>query len=224
MDTRVMRMPFAPSPLYPILDAGFFPADDAPRAAWLRHMVRMLAEAGVMLLQLRVKQAAPEWILRDAEAVRSAAPPGMRLILNDHVELVRACGFHGVHLGQGDLSVEAARQQLGAAAVIGLSTHTVDQVRRGDATDADYLAIGPVFATESKADAETPVGVEGVRAARAETTKPLVAIGGITHSSAADVRSAGADSIALISALFHGGAGGLQSPGEIARDFLQVFR
>ncbi len=217
-------MPFALSPLYPILDASFFPSADASRAAWLRQTVQTLAEAGVTLLQLRAKQAAPERILRDAEAAKSAAPPGMRLILNDHVELVRACGFDGVHLGQGDTSVEAARRQLGPAAVIGLSTHTIDQVRQGSATDANYLAIGPVFATESKADAEAPVGVNGVRAARVETTKPLVAIGGITLATAADVHAAGADSIALISALFRGGAGGEQPPGEIARDFLLVFR
>lgn len=217
-------MPFAPPPLYPILDASFFPVEDEPRAAWLWQTVGVLARAGVTLLQLRSKQAAPERLLRDAAAIRSAAPAGMRLILNDHVHLVRACGFDGVHLGQDDLSVMAARQQLGPAAIIGLSTHTAAEVREGGRTDADYLAIGPVFATASKADAEAPVGMEGVRASRAETTKPLVAIGGITLATAADVRAAGADSIAVISALFGGGAGGQRSPGEIARDFLRVFR
>ncbi len=156
--------------------------------------------------------------------MRAAASPGMRLILNDHVHLVRGCGFHGVHLGQGDLLIAAARDALGPAAIIGLSTHTAAEVLEGDLTNADYLAIGPVFATESKSNAEAPVGVEGVRAARAGTEKPLVAIGGITLATAADVHAAGADSIALISALFRGGDGGPQSPGEIARDFLRVLR
>ena len=165
-------MPFLLSQVYPILDARFFPTEEEPRAAWLQQTVRGLAEAGVATLQLRAKQAAPERVLRDAAAIRSAAPAGMRLILNDYVELGGASGCHGVHLGQDDLAIAAARQQLGPAAILGLSTHTVDQVRRGDATDADYLAIGPLFATESKADAEAPVGMEGVRAARAPLPRP----------------------------------------------------
>ena len=130
-------MPFALPPLYPILDASFFPAEDGPRAAWLQQTVQGLARAGVTLLQLRAKQAATERILRDADAMRAAASPGMRLILNDHVHLVRGCGFHGVHLGQGDLLIAAARDALGPAAIIGLSTHTAAEVLEGDLTNAD---------------------------------------------------------------------------------------
>ena len=210
--------------LYPILDSSLFPAERQQRDAWLRAVVDDLGAAGVLLLQLRAKGVADEILLLDAATVRDFAGERMRLILNDRVELCRGTRFDGVHLGQTDMPIEAARSRLGSAALLGLSTHTPAQVQAGNATSADYLAIGPVFATQSKADAEPVIGLQGLRAARALTTKPLVAIGGITLANARAARDAGADSVAVIGALFasSGQSGG--SPGRIARDFLRLFR
>ncbi len=216
-------MSFALPPLYPILDSLYFPDEPVARAAYLRDTVQALADAGVTLLQLRVKHVATEQLLRDAEAVRRSAPAHLRLILNDRADLLPQTGFSGVHLGQSDLSsssMEAVRVQHGPAAILGLSTHTVAQVEQGSRNPADYLASGPVFATSSKADAEPAIGLAGLQKARAATAKPLVAIGGITLLNAQAVWAAGADSIAIIGAIFAGGG----PPGRMAGDFLKLFR
>ncbi len=213
-------MPVIMPPLYPILDESFFPEDPYRRAVYLENTVRELADAGVTLLQLRMKLSTHEQQQHSIAAVRAAAPPSMRLILNDHVGLVHAGNFDGVHLGQGDLPVQAARSLLGPTAVIGLSTHTPEEAAAGDGTSADYLAVGPIFATASKHDAEPAVGLDGVAEARRRTRKPLVAIGGITPANVKQVWEAGADSVAVIGAVF----GGDKPPAENARDFLRLFR
>ena len=125
-----------------------------------------------------------------------------------------------MHVGQGDLAPGDAKRVLGADGWVGVSTHTEAQVRAADAGAADYVAIGPVFATGTKADAATVVGLDGVRAARALTEKPLVAIGGITLANCRSVREAGADAVAVISGLFVPG----RTVAEVARDFLEVLR
>jgi thiamine-phosphate pyrophosphorylase len=139
--------------------------------------------------------------------------------MNDRADLCVLAHFDGVHVGQDDLPATAARQIIGNG-IIGISTHTEDQVREADLSAADYIAIGPVFSTRTKPDAAAVVGVEGVRRARALTTKPLIAIGGITRQNARSVIDAGADSIAVISAFF--------APGEtvekVVRDFLDLLR
>ncbi len=211
-----MRLP----PFYPILDDRFFPEGELARGAFLDRAVRELVDAGVILLQLRAEAGSDEQRVRDALSVRRAAGSGVTLILNDRTDLLHGTGFDGVHLGQTDLPVRAARLQLGPKCILGLSTHTPQQAEAGEATSADYLATGPVFATASKADAEPVIGLDGVRAARRGTTKPLVAIGGITLANAAAVWEAGADSVAVIGALWVPGS----SPGAIVRDFLRLFR
>jgi|SRR5450631_2871547 thiamine-phosphate pyrophosphorylase len=125
--------------------------------------------------------------------------------------------YDGIHVGQEDLSPAQTRATLGPEALIGVSTHSEDQLRRATNSPADYVAIGPVFATASKLDPDPVVGVEGVRAARGMTTKPLVAIGGISRSNCAAVIEAGADSVAVISDLFprHG-----SSTGNLVHEFL----
>jgi thiamine-phosphate pyrophosphorylase len=209
------------SALYPILDAPFLPKGRSLRAAFLEQTAHSLHEAGVTLLQLREKRASADLVRADAAVLRQAAPARLRLILNDDPTLARELGFDGVHLGRQDMPIAEARRLLAPGRIIGLSTHLAAQVIEADATTADYIAIGPVFATTTKADAEPVVGLEGVREARALTNKPLVAIGGITLANAASVREAGADAVAVISALFGDPE---RSPAKIAEDFLRRMR
>jgi len=148
----------------------------------------------------------------------SGAPqPSIRLIMNDRADLCLAAKFDGVHVGQEDLSPESVRKIIGPERWLGVSTHNPEQIREADLTSADYLAIGPVFATSSKEKPDPVVGLEGVRRARELTRKPLVAIGGITRANAASVIEAGADSVAVISDL-------LREPRKSAEEFLRILR
>jgi thiamine-phosphate pyrophosphorylase len=144
---------------------------------------------------------------------KAAAERGLTLIINDRVDVALAVNAAGVHLGQDDLPPEAARQLLGDEAIIGYSTHNIAQAQAAATLPVDYVAIGPifqtstkVFQTSTKANPDPEVGLDGVRAVReAVGNIPLVAIGGITPANAAMVIDAGADSVALISALLSGG-------------------
>lgn len=200
--------------LYAIVDAGSFASAPDPAAA-VADFARELFAAGVTLLQYRNKRDHPPRQLSDARAIRRLAPEGTRLIMNDRADLALAAGGDGVHVGQDDLSPAAARRVLGERLWVGVSTHSVEQVREADASPADYIAVGPVFATATKPDPEPVIGAEGVRAARAVTRKPLVAIGGITRANCRAVLEAGADSVAVISDL-------LGSPRKSAEDFLRL--
>jgi thiamine-phosphate pyrophosphorylase len=174
-----------------------------------------------MTVQYREKDAGAQKILRNTVLIRDVfAGTDCRLILNDRADLAVLAGWDGVHVGQEDLSPEDARRVVGATRWIGVSTHTEEQVRLADASCADYVAVGPVFATGTKLDAAEVIGLEGVRRARALTTKPIVAIGGITRGNARSVIDTGADSVAVISALIVDG----ESVEKVARDFLDVLR
>jgi thiamine-phosphate pyrophosphorylase len=201
--------------LYPILDAGLLEA----RGHDLRWAAEQLKEAGVGLLQYRDKAGSPQSVLQNAATIREAfAAAACRLILNDRADLAVLAEWDGVHVGQGDLLPEDARRVVGAERWVGISTHTEEQVKLADLTCADYVAVGPVFATGTKLDAEPVIGLDGVRRARALTTKPIVAIGGITRANARSVMEAGADSVAVISALFVEG----EPVEKVARDFLEI--
>lgn len=205
------------SRLYPILDAGVLAANGIA----LTDIAHQLRSAGVTLLQYRDKSAGPQTILRNAATIAEAfAGSSATLIMNDRADLATLAGWDGVHVGQGDLPPEDARIVLGAAKIIGVSTHIEAEVMAADAGVADYVAIGPVFATGTKLDAEPVVGLAGVRRARVRTRKPLVAIGGITRENARSVIDAGADSVAVISGLFVPG----ESVEKVARDFLEILR
>jgi len=203
--------------LYPILDAAFLAVED--RAAFLGRLTRDLARAGVEVLQYRNKTGTEAEILADAHVMRKAAGSELLLILNDWPEQAAAAGFDGVHVGQTDLSPAEARGIVGPGKIVGVSTHNEAQLRAADREPVDYIAIGPVFATATKANPDPVVGLDGVRLARSLTRKTLVAIGGITLENAAAVRQAGADSIAVISAIFAPGRDAAKS----AEDFLRVF-
>jgi thiamine-phosphate pyrophosphorylase len=135
--------------------------------------------------------------------------------MDDRADLAVAAEFDGVHVGQDDLSADAARKIIGKKLWLGVSTHNPEQLREADQTSADYLAIGPVFLTTSKENPDPVVGLEGVRKARKRTTKPLVAIGGITRRNCCAVIEAGADSVAVISDL-------VREPGKSAEEFLRI--
>src|SRR5208282_4101527 len=169
------------SPLYAILSADLF--SGAPED-WARR----LAEAGAGIIQYRAKHAASGELLRVARLLSALARAHeFRFVMNDRADVAALAGAGGVHVGQDDLPVEAARRICGPDCWVGISTHTLDQVRAAAATSADYIAVGPIFATATKANPEPVVGVEFVREARKLTGKPLVAIGGITAERAAEV-------------------------------------
>jgi thiamine-phosphate pyrophosphorylase len=201
--------------LYAILDAGVY----GRRGISLEGAARELRAAGVSLVQYRDKDAGPQEILRSAAAIRGAfAGADCRLILNDRADLAVLAGWDGVHVGQDDLAPEDARRVVGVERLVGVSTHSDEQVRVADGSGADYVAVGPVFATGTKVDAEPVIGLDGVRRARVLTGKPIVAIGGITRDNARSVIEAGADSVAVISGFLCDG----ESVEQVAKDFLMI--
>jgi thiamine-phosphate pyrophosphorylase len=203
--------------LYPILDVGCF----SDPSGFITAAEQLIA-AGCAVLQYRNKSGNARVMLEQARELRrlsraGAPAPQVRLVMNDRADLCLAAEFDGVHVGQEDLSAEAVRGIIGAERWLGVSTHNPDQLREADLTSADYLAVGPVFATSSKERPDPVVGLDGVRRARALTRKLLVAIGGITRANAASVIEAGADSVAVISDL-------VREPRKSAEEFFRILR
>jgi thiamine-phosphate pyrophosphorylase len=198
--------------LYAILDVALFPDGGALFAA-----AEDLAAAGVTLLQYRNKSGSAHAMLEQARELKRLIGNRVKLIMNDRADLCLAADFDGLHLGQDDLSPGAARNIIGPDRWLGISTHNPEQLAVADQTDADYVAIGPVFSTTSKVNPDPVVGLEGVHRARGLTRKPLVAIGGITRANARSVIEAGADCVAVISDL-------LPDPRKSAEAFFEVLR
>jgi thiamine-phosphate pyrophosphorylase len=196
--------------LYPVIDASHF-----SEIGELVSFTEELAAAGCTLLQYRNKNGNGRQMLEQARALRQAV--GVKLIMNDRADLCLAAEFDGVHVGQDDLSPEGVRRIIGDELWLGVSTHNPKQVSDATKKPANYLAVGPVFATSSKADPDPVIGLEGVRQAKLLTDKPLVAIGGITRENCRSVFAAGADSIAVISDL-------LTEPRKSAEDFFRILR
>jgi thiamine-phosphate pyrophosphorylase len=160
---------------------------------------------GARVVQVRAKELPAAVLLALArECVAAARVEGAVLVVNDRPDVAVLAGADGVHLGQEDLSPRDARRALPARALLGLSTHDDTQVEAAAGEPVDYVAIGPVFPTRTKADARPAVGLEGVRSARARTRLPLVAIGGITADNARAVIESGADGVAVLSAVLTG--------------------
>ena len=210
----MMRLPR----LYPIVDVGSL----AARGMDLQRFVRELLAGGAEILQLRDKDGSPAEVLRRAAEISAlVAGTSCLPVMNDRVDLALLVGWRAVHLGHKDLPPDAARRVFGDRELaVGVSTHNEEQVAAADAGSADYVAIGPVFGTTTKPDAEAVVGLAGVRRARALTRKPLVAIGGITRENAAAVVEAGADSVAVIGGLMVAG----ESVAAVVRDILERLR
>jgi thiamine-phosphate pyrophosphorylase len=196
--------------LYPILDRTAYADADA-----LLSAAEDLLAGGVTLLQYRNKNGSARQMLDEARRLRDLLGNRAHLFINDRADLAVAANCAGVHVGQDDLSPEAARRLIGPGMWLGVSTHNPEQLEAANSTSADYLAIGPVFGTASKEKPDPVVGLEGVRRARALTRKPLVAIGGITRENARSVIDAGADAVAVIADLRH-------EPRKSAEEFFRI--
>jgi thiamine-phosphate pyrophosphorylase len=168
----------------------------------LTDLLREAAGHGIRLFQYRDKQASMKEAYRQALALRQAATEvGAVLIINDRCDLAMAVQADGVHLGQEDLPIAYARKLLGPDKIVGLSTHNQAQVREAATARPDYIGFGPLFGTTTKTDHEPVVGIEGLGVVRPLTDLPIFAIGGITEGSAGEVIAAGADGLAVISAI-----------------------
>jgi thiamine-phosphate pyrophosphorylase len=197
--------------LYVILDSALLniPVQDCAQE---------LADAGVRLMQYRAKTAlARDFLNSSRKLALQLNPLGVSFVVNDRADVVVLAGATGVHIGQDDLEVEQARALVGAEKWVGVSTHTIEQFRAGAASSADYVAVGPVFATSSKEKPDPLIGTEFIRRVRDLTDKPIVGIGGITLENAASVIGAGADCVAVISDV-------LRAPdrGRRAKQFLEL--
>jgi thiamine-phosphate pyrophosphorylase len=199
-------------PLYAILDATPTQPTDS-----LVSLAQKLATAGVQLIQLRAKHVPARQLQEIATALIAAAPKNARIIINDRPDIASIAHAAGVHVGQEDLPVEAARQICPTPQWVGISTHNLEQLEAADRTSADYIAVGPIYPTTTKLNPDPVVGLDLIRAARRVTRKPIVAIGGITIVSAAEVFQAGADSVAIISDLINA-----PDPSQRAREYLSL--
>jgi thiamine-phosphate pyrophosphorylase len=197
--------------LYVILDAALLTVPETECA-------QRLAAAGVRLLQYRNKGASARELFESSKRLSSLLiSQGVTFVVNDRTDVAWAAGASGVHCGQEDLGAEAARSVIGAGKLLGVSTHTLEQFEQAAASSADYLAVGPVFATSTKANPDPVVGIELIRRVRLLTDKPIVAIGGITLERAAEVIQAGANSVAVISDILLA-----PNPGQRARQYVEL--
>jgi thiamine-phosphate pyrophosphorylase len=197
--------------LYVILDAALLTVPETECA-------QKLADAGVRLLQYRNKSASPRELFESSRRLSSQlAPQGILFVVNDRADIASLSDATGVHVGQEDLSVEAARWVIGTEKWVGASTHNLEQFERAAATSADYIAVGPVFSTSTKANPDPVVGIDFIRRVRALTNKPIVAIGGITLERAAEVIRAGANSVAVVRDILRA-----PDPGRRAHQYLEL--
>jgi thiamine-phosphate pyrophosphorylase len=205
--------------LYAIIDAS--PADSIQSTL---SFAEKLVSGGARLIQLRSKRASSRQFYDMSRGLVGALAGSrtlsdLKIIVNDRPDIAAMAGAAGVHLGQDDLPVEASRRICPSPLWVGVSTHNLDQLRTANGTSADYIALGPIFATSTKENPDPVVGLDFLRAARKLTRKPLVAIGGITVQSAADVFRAGADSVAVI-----GDLRGATDPARRVTEYLEIAR
>ena len=168
----------------------------------LQTIVEKAVKGGVTVIQLREKDCSSREFLELAIGLkRLLKPKGIPLIINDRLDIALAADADGLHVGQSDLPWNTARHLLGRNKIIGLSVESLEQAVEANTADVDYIAVSPVFFTPTKTDTKMPFGIEGVHEVAAITRHPLVAIGGINHSNAQQVMAAGADGIAVVSAI-----------------------
>jgi|SRR5215813_1928524 len=198
-------------PLYVILDAALLATPEI-------EIAKKLSDAGVRLFQYRNKRGSPRELLQASSLLAGElAGRGALFFVNDRPDIAYLSGASGAHIGQKDLPAAESRAVMGQGRLLGISTHNLEQFRAADETDADYIALGPVFETDSKMNHDPVVGTDMIRKARKLTQKPIVAIGGITLDRAKDVMEAGADSVAVISDILRAA-----DPGKRALQFLNL--
>ena len=194
----------APGPRMPLQALRLYLVTDQVSAGrrTLTDVVAAAVQGGVTCVQLREKQLNTRDFFAQAMALQKMLLPlNIPLVINDRIDIALACAAQGVHLGQSDMPVEAARRLLPPEVFIGWSVETMDDVARSASLPVDYLGVSPVFATPTKTDTQTPWGLGGLRQIRSLTALPLVAIGGIHAGNARDIVLAGADGLAVVSAL-----------------------
>jgi thiamine-phosphate pyrophosphorylase len=185
--------------LYAIVDLGYV------EAARVAFVTEQLVRGGVDLIQLRAKKKTIEEIAKLGEIMRDVIPPeGPLFILNDHPELVSAMKADGIHVGQDDLSVAEARKLAGGVGIVGKSTHSLEQALAAEREGADYIGVGPIYATATKPD-YVPVGPPLIGQVRAAVRVPQFCIGGINETTLPEVLAAGARRVVIVSALLHSG-------------------
>ncbi|WP_034625208.1 thiamine phosphate synthase [Desulfotignum balticum] len=168
----------------------------------LASIVADAVRAGIACVQLREKTASTRKFLNQALALKPVlASAGIPLIINDRVDIALAAGADGVHLGQSDMPYDAARRLMGSNAIIGLSVETWADVEAAQNLDVAYLGVSPVFATPTKTDTRSPWGLDGLARIRAYSRHSLVAIGGLNAANAKEIIRAGADAVAVVSAI-----------------------
>jgi thiamine-phosphate pyrophosphorylase len=182
------------------------------------QFAQIMSDVGVRLLQYRNKTASSRVLLeKSTELASLLGGKGVTFFVNDSADVALLSSAGGVHVGQDDLNVAGARAVVGPDKLVGVSTHTLEQFAAAAASSADYIAVGPIFPTQSKANPDPVVGIDFIRTVRSLTGKPIVAIGGITLENAAQVIDAGADSVAVISDILSA-----QDPGRCARRYLNL--
>ncbi|GBC94830.1 Thiamine-phosphate synthase [bacterium HR16] len=168
----------------------------------LEEVVLAAVQGGVKMVQLREKHATTRFFVEEAQRIKELlAPYEVPLIINDRVDVAMAVGAHGVHIGQEDMPYPLARRLLGEHAIIGLSVETMEQVREAEQYDLSYISVSPVFETPTKTDTKGAWGIEGLKQVRAVTRHCVVAIGGINATNVQQVVRAGAEGIAVVSAI-----------------------
>lgn len=205
-----------------LIDYSLYLVTDRPLcgARSLEDVVGQAVRAGATVVQLREKEASSREFFELALRLLGVTKQhGIPLIINDRIDIALASGADGVHIGQSDLPYAQARRILGPQAIIGLSIETPEQARQAEQLDADYFGVSPIFLTPTKIELETSWGLDGLRALRKTTRRKLVAIGGINASNAAPVIEAGADGLAVVSAICAAG-----SPAAATADLLQIIR
>lgn len=181
--------------LYGILDAGYVTTSD------MAAMAQKLIAGGVDILQLRAKHSSEEEIISMAAQIQPLAKAAKVIfIINDFPHLVQKIKADGVHVGQDDISVAEARRLAGPDAIVGLSTHSLEQVQKAIAAQPDYIGFGPIFATQTKPD-YVPIGIEDIATAQACVSFPIFCIGGITQKNLSEVITAGSKRVVIVSEL-----------------------
>lgn len=190
------------------MDLSLYLVTDRPlsRGRATVDVVREAVAGGVTCVQLREKNCSVEEFIGEARQLHGFLRPlGIPLIINDSVEVAAAVGAEGLHLGQQDMPLEQARKVLPSCGIIGISAESLEDAIRAEEQGADYIGVSPVFATPTKTDTAPPLGLDGLRAIRAAVKIPLVAIGGIHAENAREVVRAGADGLAVVSAIVSAG-------------------